>query len=66
MSPDDALKRQIECYRRMTPEQRLGLAFELSEFSCEFARVGIRSQHPGITPEEVERELRRRLELARS
>jgi hypothetical protein len=30
MSPDDGLKMQIECYRRMTPEQRLGIAFRNS------------------------------------
>jgi hypothetical protein len=30
MSPDDGLKMQIECYRRMTPEQSLGIAFRNS------------------------------------
>jgi hypothetical protein len=65
MSPDDALKMQIERYRRMTPEERTRLAFELSEFACDISRAGIRSQHPQASKEDVERELRRRLALAR-
>ena len=47
----------------MTGEQRLALALELHEFSCDVAREGIRRQHPGIGEAEVERLLRQRLEL---
>jgi hypothetical protein len=49
----------------MTGEERLLLALELHELSCEVAREGIRHQHPQASPDEVERLLRRRLELAR-
>jgi hypothetical protein len=33
MSPEAALQKQIERYRRMTGEQRLALALELHELS---------------------------------
>jgi hypothetical protein len=66
MTPEAALERQIEHYRRMTGEQRLALALELHELSCNIARHGIRHQHPDADPAEVERLLRRRIELART
>ncbi len=65
MSPDRALQKQIEMYRRMTGEERLAVALRLHELSCEVAREGIRHQNPGAGEAEVERLLRRRLELAR-
>ena len=65
MSPEAALNAQIERYRQMTGEQRLALALELHELSCNVAREGIRSQNPDADEAEVERQLRRRLELAR-
>jgi Rv0078B-related antitoxin len=65
MSPEWALSEQIGRYRRMTGEQRLGIALELHELSCNVAREGIRRQNPGADEAEVERLLRRRLELAR-
>jgi hypothetical protein len=63
MTPQAALEMQIERYRQMTGEQRLAIALELHEFSCDLAREGIRHQHPGIDEAEVERLLRQRLEL---
>jgi Rv0078B-related antitoxin len=65
MTPQAALDMQIEMYRRMTPEQRLELALDLHELSCEVAREGIRHQFPQADEAEVERHLRHRLELAR-
>jgi hypothetical protein len=65
MDPNAALERQLEAYRRMTPEERLGIALGLHELSCEIAREGIRHQHPLASPEEVERLLHQRLKLAR-
>ena len=49
----------------MTGEQRLALALELHELSCNIARQGIRHQHPDANPAEVERLLRHRIELSR-
>jgi len=44
MDPDRALHEQIERYRGMTGEQRLTVALELHELSCNIAREGIRYQ----------------------
>ncbi len=65
MKPDGALGAQIERYRRMSGEERLGIALDLHEMACDVAREGIRDQHPGASEAEIERLLRRRLELAR-
>ena len=66
MTAATALDKQIERYREMTGEQRLAVALELHEMSCDIAREGIRRQHPAADAAEVEGLLRRRLELARS
>jgi hypothetical protein len=66
MNAAAALDKQIEHYRQMTGEQRLALALELHEMSCDVAREGIRRQHPNADSAEVERLLRQRLELARA
>lgn len=66
MTASEALRRQIERYRQMTGEQRLSIALGLHEMSCEIAREGIRHRNPGADAAEVERLLRRRLELARA
>ena len=64
MTPARALARQIELYREMTGEQRLAVALELHELSCDIAREGIRRANPEADATEVERRLHRRLELA--
>jgi hypothetical protein len=66
MTPQAALDEQIERYRQMTGEQRLAIALDLHELSCDVAREGIRRQHPKADTAEVERFLRQRLELARA
>ena len=66
MSPESALERQISRYREMTLEQRVMTALRLHELACDMARLGIRRQHPEADPEEVEKLLRERLELARA
>ncbi len=60
------MERQIELYRGMSGEQRLAIALDLHEMSCEIAREGIRLRHPQASAKEVERLLRRRIELSRS
>ena len=64
MNPDATLEKQIKIYRKMTGEERLGIALRLHELSCDVAREGIRTQFPKATDEEVERKLRERLMLA--
>ena len=49
----------------MTGEQRLGIALQLHELSCNVAREGIRQQNPQANEAEVERLLRQRISLAR-
>jgi hypothetical protein len=66
MTPEAALQAQIRRYREMTPEQKIDIALNLHEMSCEMARLGIRLQHPNASEAEVNALLRKRLELARS
>ncbi len=65
MTAAAAWEKQIECYRRMSGEQRLAIALDLHEMSCEIAREGIRRQNPEANADEVERLLRHRLQLPR-
>jgi hypothetical protein len=65
MTAETASKKQIERYRQMTGEQRLAIALELHEMSCNIAREGIRRQNPDADAPEVERLLRQRIELER-
>jgi hypothetical protein len=48
---------QTEIYRKMTGEQRLLLALEMSDFSRELAAQRIREDHPDWSPSLVTREL---------
>jgi hypothetical protein len=66
MTAARALEQQIERYRQMTGEQRLALALELHELACDISREGIRHANFGADTAEVERLLRRRLELSRT
>jgi type II secretory pathway predicted ATPase ExeA len=66
MTAETASNKQIERYRQMTGEQRLAIALELHEMSCNIAREGIRRQNPNADAAEVERLLRHRIELARA
>ena len=45
----------IEILRRMTPEQRLRKALDLTRFVREIARAGIRSRNPELTSGEIDR-----------
>ena len=65
MDPRTALEQQIAGYRRMTGEQRLGIALELHELACDVARAGIRARRPNADDAEVERQLRSRIALGR-
>jgi hypothetical protein len=66
VTPQAALEIQIDRYRDMTREERVGTALRLHELACEMARLGMRRQHPQATPAEVEELLRHRLQLART
>jgi hypothetical protein len=64
MTPDEGLRKQIEVYRRMSPQERLRIGFELYEMARTLARAGIRHQHPDWDDEQVQREVVRRFRLA--
>ena len=66
MTAAAALDKQIAAYRNMTGEQRLAIALDLYDLSCDMAREGIRRQNPAANAAQVERLLQRRLELARA
>jgi hypothetical protein len=66
MTATAAGNRQIESYRQMTGEQRLAVALDLHELSCDVAREGIRRQHPEADDAEIKRHLHDRLKLARA
>ena len=65
MNPLAALDEQIARYRRMTGEQRLGIALALHELACDVAREGIRTRHPDADDAEIEGRLRSRIALGR-
>ncbi len=58
-----AEKKYIEILRRMTPEQRLAKAFELTEFTRALFRQGLRSRYPDMPDDEFEKLYRARLDL---
>ncbi|HSR67044.1 MAG TPA: hypothetical protein VLU25_03815 [Acidobacteriota bacterium] len=53
----------IETLRKLTPEQRLAKAFELSEMSRRLFREGLRRRFPELSEEEFHRLYLERLEL---
>jgi hypothetical protein len=66
MSPQAALDFQIERYREMSGEERLAIALDLHELSCDIARERIRAQHPDADESEVEHLLHNRICAARN
>ena len=50
---------QMEIYRRMTPQQRLKMALEMSDSIRNLALAGLRSRRPELNEEELMRELMR-------
>jgi hypothetical protein len=63
MTAEEGMRAQIECYRRMTPQQRLQICFDLYDLSRTVARQGMRYRHPDWDAEQVEREVLRRIRL---
>lgn len=64
MTPEAALAKQVELYRRMSGEDRLKIALDLHAFSCDVAREGIRQQFPQADEDEIDLKLRRRIAAA--
>jgi hypothetical protein len=58
-SSPEARAIQFKIQHEMSGEQRMLLAFEMSEFAREFAGAGIRRDHPEWSEPQVARELLR-------
>jgi len=54
-------KKYIEILQKMTGEERVRIAFELYEFAKNVMIEGIKAQNPGITPEEIQKEVVQRM-----
>ena len=52
-TPQPNHRMYLEMLRRMTPEQRLLKAFELTEFTRQLFRQGLRNSHPELSEEEL-------------
>ncbi len=62
---DELYRDEILRARRMTPEERLRGAFEMTETGLALMRAGVRHQFPGATDEEVLGHCRERLRRMR-
>jgi hypothetical protein len=49
---------QVECWRRMTAEERLGVVADLNAASEQIAAAGVRERHPSASPANVEMRVR--------
>lgn len=56
----------LRALRRLTPEQRLLKAFELTELSRELFRAGLRERFPAASPQELQSIYLERLVRCRS
>jgi hypothetical protein len=65
LKPEPNRRIYIETLRRMTPEQRLAKAVELSEMTREALRAGLAERHPDATPEDLTAMVTERLERCR-
>jgi hypothetical protein len=64
VTPQEGLQMQLEAYRRMTPQERLQIAFDLYETARALVRAGVRHQNPDWNEHQVEQEVVRRFRLA--
>jgi hypothetical protein len=63
MTPEEGLRMQLDCYRRMTPQQRLQIGFRLYELTRTLVRQGVKHQYPDWNDEQVKEEVLRRFRL---
>lgn len=59
--PQPSRQRYLQTLARMTPEQRLRKAFELTAWSRELFRAGLRERFPDLSPAELQALYVRRL-----
>ena len=61
MEPEEGARRQIELYRRMSGEEKLGITFSLWEMTLSLLRASERAMHPELDDEAIERRVRKRM-----
>ncbi len=61
---DEGHKHQLHVLRGLTPEQRLLIAFELSENTRRIFREGLRTRFPDLSEQELKSLFLERLDLA--
>jgi hypothetical protein len=64
MTPEEGARKQIELYRKMTPQQRLQIGYELYDLAHEMIHCSVRGDHPEWDEAAVKREVSRRFRLA--
>jgi len=57
----DAMRKQFEILRRMSPQKRALISFELSDNIRQIAIAGIKKLHPDFTDAQIKMELLRRM-----
>ncbi len=57
----EAGRLRVQLYRKMTPQERIELAAQMFERAPALVRDSIRQCSPDISPEELERRVRRRM-----
>ena len=63
MTPQEGMRKQIEIYRNMTPQQRLQIGFDLYALARILVRQGVKYQHPDWNEQQVQAEVMRRFRL---
>jgi hypothetical protein len=66
IKPQPNRKQYIEALRKMTPEQRVMKAFELSEMTRKLFRAGLKQAFPHLAENEFEELYRKRLDKCRN
>jgi hypothetical protein len=61
MEPEEGARRQIELYRRMSGEEKLGITFSLWEMTLSLLRASERAMHPELDSEAIEDRVRKRI-----
>lgn len=52
---------RVQIYRNMTPQERMWIAAQMYEDGVAIVRAAILDRQPGLSPQELQREVRRRL-----
>ena len=63
MRPEEGMWKQIEVYRRMTPQERLQICFQLYQLTRTVVRQGVKHQHPDWDEQQIQNEVLRRFRL---